>query len=169
MSDNYEIQCIKHALINERNTKLVIALLVLSFGVWAINYNFKHNSWFLAIVALTSIVTSIRLFVNVFKHWKVNQAPLMFLLNNQPTSIVWVYSIVTVRLPFGVQYARKGTMYFKLEDGDDITIRLLEKDIPNIAKYLNKRLPHATFGYTDEREQWYMANPLLLIRDDYQE
>ena len=165
----HEIQCIERALINDRNTKLVVALACLLFGIWAIAYNFKHNSWFLAIVGLTSIVTSIRLLTNVFKHWKVNKIPLMFLLNNEPTTIVWVYSIVTVSLPFGVQYARKGTMYFKLENGDDITIRLLENDIPSISKYLNKCLPHATFGYTNERQQWYMANPLLLIRDDYEE
>lgn len=169
MSENYEIRCIEQALVNDRNTKLAVALACLLFGIWATLYNFKHNSWFLGIVGLTSIVTSIRLFINVFKNRKVNQMPLILLLNNQPTAIVWVYSIVTVRLPFGVQWVRKGTMYFKLDNGDDITIRLLESDIPNVAKYLNKRLPHATFGYTDEREQWYMANPLMLIRDDYEQ
>lgn len=169
MSDNYEIQYIEQALINDRNTKLVITLLILLFSVWAIDYNFKHYSWFMTIVCLVAVFTSIRLFANVIRYWKVNRMPLMFLLNNKPTAIVWVYSVVTVRLPFGVQWARKGTMYFKLEDGDDITIRLLENDIPRVAKYLNKRLPHATFGYSDERAQWYMANPLLLIRDDYEE
>lgn len=169
MSKKTEIQCIEQALINDRNTKLVVALVCLVFGVWAMIYNFKHNSWFWAIVGLTSIVTSIRLLANVFKHWKVNQTSLMFLLNNEPTIIVWVYSIVTVQLPFGVQYARKCTMYFKLENSDDITIKLFEKDVPTVSKYLNKRLPHATFGFSEEREQWYMANPLLLIRDDYEE
>ena len=88
MSKNSEIKCIEKALINDRNIKLVVTLTCLVFGIWAISYNFKHNSWFLGIVGLTSILASVRLLTNVLKHWKVNQIPLMFLLNNESTTIV---------------------------------------------------------------------------------
>jgi hypothetical protein len=169
MEEHYAIKCIKRALVNDRNTKMMVAIFAIGFGVWLLYYNWQANkAWFLGIAALTALVTGFRLWINVLQYWKVNQMPLLFLLNNQPIKIVWVYSVLTVFLPFGVQWARRGTMYFKLENGDELTIRLLEADIPKVAKYLNTKLPHATFGYTQEREQWYMASPLLLIRDDYE-
>ena len=57
-------------------------------------------------------------------------------------------------------------VYFKLIDGDEITLSIPEKELNTLMKELNRRLPHATFGYTKDREQWFMAEPALLLRDD---
>jgi hypothetical protein len=88
------------------------------------------------------------------------------LLEHHPRQIVWVYSIVTERLPFGFNVARAGLMYFKLADGDEITVSLPAERLPWISRYLNDRLPHATFGYSRDREQWYLASPYLLLREE---
>jgi hypothetical protein len=54
----------------------------------------------------------------------------------------------------------------KLRDGDDISVSLSTDDLKAISKYLNDLLPHATFGYTKDREQWFMASPLMLLREE---
>lgn len=169
MKNHYELNCIYQALIRDRNSRFLAGLVAFSLGIWALQKGFGAGSWFMILLGIIGIGIGVKLSYDTLRYWKPDRMRLILLLFNEPKSIVWVYSIVTVRLPFGIQFARKGTMYFKLDDNDEITIRLYEKDIPQVAKYLNKQLPHATFGYTQEREQWYMANPLLLIRDDYED
>ena len=88
------------------------------------------------------------------------------LLLNSPTKIVWVYSILTQRMPFGLQTTRQAVLYIKKLDGDEISLEVEEKDLPKIMEYLNQRLPHASFGYTPERAQWYLAEPALLLQDE---
>jgi len=88
------------------------------------------------------------------------------MLQKEPKRIVWVYSIVTKRMPFGFQINQSGTMYFKLLDGDELTLSFPASELKSISEMLNYHLPHATFGYTKEREQWYMAHPELLLRQE---
>ncbi len=169
MKNQYELDCIHQALIRDRNSRFLAGLVALGLGIWALQKGFNASSWFMILLGIVGIGIGLKLSYDTLKYWKPSSMRLIRLLFDKPKSIVWVYSIVTVRLPFGIQLARKGTMYFKLDDTDEITIRLYENDIPKVAKYLNQLLPHATFGHTQEREQWYMANPLLLVRDDYEE
>lgn len=95
---------------------------------------------------------------------KVEDRPLMRILLHEPERIVWVYSIVTERMPFGLQLMNDGLMYFKLIDGDEFTLSFPAHQLHAVSEMLNQRLPHATFGYTKEREQWYLVDPALLIR-----
>ena len=161
---SYEMNCIKDSLRLDRNLKLIVSIVAIGVGVWSLWFTFNRFAWFFGALALTSLVVGVKLLFNVIQEWKVEQMPLMQLLSFKREKIVWVYSIVTEKLPFGVFVSKKGTMYFKLLDGDEITIRLTEKEIPLVAKSLNYILPHATFGYSKEYEQWYMANPAMLLK-----
>ncbi|MBV6653640.1 MAG: hypothetical protein KI786_07790, partial [Mameliella sp.] len=64
------------------------------------------------------------------------------------------------------QLLRNGTLYLKLRDGDDVSVSLSADDLKVVSRYLNRLLPHATFGYTKDREQWFMASPLMLLREE---
>ena len=169
MKDHYELNCIRQALMIDRNSRFLVGLLAFGIGIWSLSKGIAASAWFMYLLGGVGIGLGIKLIYDTVKVWQPRQMQLLQLLFNEPKSIVWVYSVLTVRLPFGIQWTRKGTMYFKLAEKDEITIRLYEKDIKKVSTYLNDLLPHATFGYSQEREQWYMANPLLLIRDDYQE
>ena len=92
--------------------------------------------------------------------------PLTTILLKEPHKVVWVYSMVTQRMPFGFQIIQSGTMYFKLINGDEFTLSLPVSELRSISEMLNYHLPHATFGYTKEREQWYLAHPELLIKNE---
>ncbi len=87
---------------------------------------------------------------------------LIWLLKNQPYAIVWVYYVKTDQLPFGFHLSSATTLYFKLSDGDEITVGVSKKEFKIISRYLNRLLPHATFGYSRDRAQWYHVHPDML-------
>lgn len=153
------------ALKTERHQKVVGALCALVFGIWLTSrLNFERSQVILGLISLTSIVVGVRLLLSVIRTWQVERHLLIQLIKQSSHRIVWVYSMVTVQLPFGIQINREATIYFKLDDKDEITIRVLEKDIKLMMGFLNQQLSHASFGYSEDKAQWYMANPQLLLQ-----
>ncbi len=153
------------ALQLERNQKLIGAICALAFGIWLIfRLTFERSQLILGLISLTAVVIGVRLLFNTLQQWNIKSHPLMHLLQTSSQKIVWVYSMVTVRLPFGIQMQRVGTVYFKLDDKDEYTVKIHEQDLKIVMDYLNQQLPQVSFGYSQEKEQWYMANPMLLLQ-----
>ena len=92
--------------------------------------------------------------------------PLWQTLLNNPLNIVWVYSVRTQVMPFGFYLWENGQMYFKLVDGNEISILVPARKLRMLSRFLNKWLPHATFGYSPENEQLYRENPVQLIKSN---
>ena len=76
-------------------------------------------------------------------------------LRDHPTDIVWVYGLVTERMPFGFKMATLGTLHFVDREGDIYCFGMKPKDLKLVTKTLNRVLPHAEFGYSAERELQY--------------
>ena len=71
-------------------------------------------------------------------------------------------------MPFGFYWSENGLLFFKLANGEEITVHLKAKHLKLVSKTLGRLLPHTTFGYSSERDQWYQLDPQLLIKDqDY--
>lgn len=86
------------------------------------------------------------------------------LILEQPQTVVWVYSVVTERLPFGMSIQRSGLLYFKLVDGDEVSVRLPAKRLTLITKILSRALPHALIGYSTHRAQTFAEDPRRLLK-----
>lgn len=140
---------------------LALQLLGLSFIC-----SFFQDSVLLSIFGLLCTVLGLRFFFALLKEWPLPGRELILLLHFHPEEIVWVYSIVTERLPFGLQMFHNGTLFFKTIDGREFSLILPRQDLKPISDYLSSLLPHATFGYTKDREQWFMASPLMLLREE---
>jgi hypothetical protein len=56
-------------------------------------------------------------------------------------------------------------LYFKLSNGDEITVSLRPQKLKVISKFLNRLLPHASFGYSHDRAQWYHVHPDMLRKE----
>ena len=155
---------IEKALIREGRLQLLAASAlsvsgcILAFVFMNHHKLFTAISWFCCLLGIYFIYRI--LLVN-----KTEQHPLVQLLTHRPKQVVWVYSVVTQRLPFGFQFSQTGILYFKLLDGDEISVELPVQQLKLVSKTLNRLLPHATFGYSDDKAQWYRANPELLIRN----
>lgn len=144
-----------------RLKRIFSALLCLLGGVFVLLFLYK--SWLLTILGAIGFITG-GVLIYIFLNQNSTKNPLIHLLDKEPERIVWVYSVVTQRMPFGIRFTDNSVFYFKLIDGTDVTLGVAQTVIPIISVYLNKLLPHATFGYTQDKEQWYMVAPELLLR-----
>ncbi|MEM1356644.1 MAG: hypothetical protein AAGF89_00490 [Bacteroidota bacterium] len=76
-------------------------------------------------------------------------------LREAPETIVWVYGLVTERMPFGLKTVAQATLYLVETDGQVNSFALKPAELKLVTKTLNRVLPHAEFGYTEEREMKY--------------
>lgn len=118
----------------------------------------------LTIMGLAFSVIGLKLLAQNLRQSQIEHSPLVYLLLNEPEQIVWVYSVMTQRMPFGLEWSKNGIMYFKLLDGDEITVTLAAGDLRLVSKFLNRLLPHASFGYSKEKEKMYEINPEHLLK-----
>lgn len=162
--DAPEIQQLQRCLRREHLLKLLAAAGLLLLGLSFVSLFFQGYI-ILTVFGLVCTVLGVRFLSKLLSSKHTEEHRLFRLLQHQPKQIVWVYSVVTERLPFGFQIARYGTLYFKLVDGDDISVSVPAGDLKRVTAFLNPLLPHASFGYTRDREQWYIASPLMLLQD----
>jgi general stress protein CsbA len=156
---------IANSLIRERNQKLAVGIVSIILGILlTARLNFQKNEWILGVLALSFLVGGLLIIVNLIKNWQLEKLQLVNLLKNNPKEIVWIYSIQTNRLPFGIQFTYDCTMYFYLLNRDFITVDLPKQKVIETSETLNLYLKHATFGYSEDNEQWYLANPELLLK-----
>lgn len=159
------MQALKKAVKRETRLQLFAALALTFIGVFICYQSFETNG-FLVVLGLVGVIIGLRYTFRMATQWRVEHTRLMQLLLHNPKQIVWVYSTVTQHMPFGFQFINMGTLYFKLIDGDEISVSLKAKDLKIISRFLNRLLPHATFGFSKDKEQWFMAAPEMLIRGD---
>jgi hypothetical protein len=76
-------------------------------------------------------------------------------LRERPEQFVWVYGMVTERMPFGLNLMRGGLLYLMTERGEMHDFALPADKLLLVSKTLNRLLPRAEFGYTPERELKY--------------
>jgi general stress protein CsbA len=156
---------IANSLIRERNQKLAVGIVSIILGILlTARLNFQKNEWILGVLALSFLVGGLLIIDNLIKNWQLEKLQLVNLLKNNPKEIVWIYSIQTNRLPFGIQFTYDCTMYFYLLNRDFITVDLPKQKVIETSETLNLYLKHATFGYSEDNEQWYLANPELLLK-----
>ena len=161
------MEIIRKALRRDIHLKLLASVAMLLFGELLCIYAFQLNGA-LVIVGIVLTVLGIKYTRDALLGRNVEETPLMVALEKEPKKIVWIYSVVTQRMPFGLEFSKDATIYFKLIDGDEITLGMAENSANYVLKMLNLKLPHATFGYSKDKEQWYMADPAMLYKEDGQ-
>ena len=114
------METIRKALNREIRLKLMASVALLLFGELLSIYAFQLNGA-IVVVGIVLTVLGIKFTRDALLNRNVEKSPLMQLLVKEPKKIVWIYSVVTQRMPFGLEFSNDVTIYFKLIDGDDIT------------------------------------------------
>lgn len=154
-------------LERERYFELFFIAVLLVMGITICTlYAYETIGMMVAIGGIGIGLFAIKLIYRLVVNWDVKNKLLWKQLTEEADDIVWVYSVETQLMPFGIMLYSKGVMYFKLADGNDISISLPPHKIKPISQMLNELLPHASFGFTEERDQWYTINPLMLLRSE---
>lgn len=156
---------LQRAIRREQRLKLLFSLGLMAGGALLAFFFFQH-SVILVVTGLVIGMTGLHFFSDYLRNRRVENTRLIKLLEKDPRKIVWVYSVVTERLPFGFKFSQSGIMYFKLSDGDEISVSMPAEELRPVSSFLNRLLPHASFGYTRDREQWYMADPRMLLKNE---
>lgn len=136
------------------------------FIAFLLGYSFYGENVFLCIIAVAIFLGALLLLRNVWTYRKLNQHPILNLLSQKPQSVIWVYTVLTQRMPFGLQFSQTGTVYFKKTDGTEQSLSIPAKELNSLSDALQKILPHATFGYSVDKAQWYTADPWMLYREE---
>lgn len=157
------MKLLHNAIQKERNTKLVFALSLMFCGVVVPYVYFQRNS-FITSVGLVAMILGIKLMFEVIRKPRTEDEMLWTLLCEKPKEIVWIYSVTTQTMPFGFYLWDAGTMYFKLLDGDELSVSLPVKKMKMVSKFLNRLLPHASFGYSDEKREQFEKDPKSLLK-----
>lgn len=155
-------------LKKERNLNLcyggmfILAGLSTAFFLGAVNLPLMI---LLILLMIVLILVGFKFLLEAFQNWDVINHRLFQLLERNPKKIVWVYSIHTELAPFGISVFNSGELFFKLDDGNQIIVNSAPSKLKTVSQELNAFLPHATFGYSEERDQWYSASPFLLLKN----
>jgi len=155
------MQILCKALLREVRLQLFSALLLTGGSAILIYFCFNKNI-ILTIFGLTILVLGLSFFVKTAKHFFIESNRLILLLNRDPQKIVWVYALNTQLNPFGLEFMNSGVLYFKLSDGDEISVGLPAPKLKLVSKFLNRILTETTFGYSKERAKQYKSNPSSL-------
>lgn len=160
------MQLLCKALLREVRLQMFFALLLTVGSMILISYFFNENV-ILTALGLMGFPIGLRFFFRASKEAEIDANHLLLLLNNHPEKIVWVYGLDMQRFPFGFEFMHSGVLYFKLNDGDEISVALPAKKLKLVSRFLNRILTSATFGYTKERAEAYEKNPMALSRGEF--
>lgn len=159
---------LRNAILRELRMQFAMSLVLLAFGSGLCVLTFKINVVF-SIIGLGLSMVGGKLVVDTTTNLRIDNHLLLNYLRYQPQQIVWVYSIITERAPFGIHLFRQGTLHFKLADGSDYTVGMQASKLKLVSKFLMRLLPHATFGYTVDREYTFRVSPERLRKEESKE
>ncbi len=160
------IRLLEQILKRERVQKLVVAGLTLLGSLFLTILTYRvaevRLTSLLAVLSIGTFVVGFVFLIQILKHWQVESHPIVHLLRHDPEQIVWVYAIQVEMMPAGIKFWDEHTFSIHLLNKKEIQLKMKADKIKPLREALQRLLPHATFGYSHERAQWYSANPLLL-------
>ena len=136
----------------EHRGQQLAAVLLVTVGMLTAGLTLRYNIWLPFVGALAATLGAFWM-LRLLGEQRVDA--LRRDLREDPTRFVWVYSVVTERAPFGLSVMRSGTLYLYEVNGYVHDFSLPAEKLLLVTKTLNRLLPRAEFGYTEERELKY--------------
>ena len=148
--------------------RLFFASLLILAGSGLSYFSFSKST-LVSIIGLSGILGAVKMFSLLVQQRTLARHPVIQQLELQPLDIVWIYTVHTQRMPFGLKIFDNGLLYLKLINGKDHCISLPAGKLKLASHFLHRHLPHVSVGYNEERAQWYRVAPELLLQPNYEE
>lgn len=116
---------------------------------------FFNSNVIVAVIGAAAAVVGGMMWINFQRKFKNPNTNLINIIDHQPEKVLWVYTLKTNLMPFGFKIKDKGLIYFNLDNGDDICIKMPAKDLKLVSRFLNRLLPNAMFGFSEEKQAKY--------------
>lgn len=160
------MRLVERAALREMLLQFAASIGLFSLGVYIAYLTYADN-WPLMGIGVAIALIAGKLIEYTARNLRRSQNRLLRVIHEQPEQIVWIYSVVVERMPFGVYFFRTATLFFKMADGTELSVNLPQQHLRTVSRYLNRLLPHATFGYTSDRDYSYRISPERLRREDW--
>ncbi len=168
LANAYDIICLIRK-IERKNLLLELSFCIPLFlvGCFMLMYNSSEHleNWelFINISGIGIIFLASVLLYHAIIPFLSKKHNLTEIILNRPKEIVWVYPLVTINMPFGIQFIRITTLYFCLANGKhfSMTTRLSRANL--LMRLLKLQLPKATFGYSERKAFLFNTNKKLLL------
>lgn len=159
---------LQRVLQYERRQKLLVTLIsfIGSWGLASCAYWGRAETMGLfSVLAIAAFLVGLRLMRDIRRERDWRKAPVYRLLHEHPQLFVWIYPLQVQFMPAGIRLRERKILLLRLVNRDELQLRGSVEDINCIEAMLLQMLPHATFGYSPERDQWYAVDPYLLWRE----
>lgn len=164
---NQALAMILQVLRRNRNRNILGALLLAAVaGVWlGWHLGLTESLWTGGNLLLAGITIAAVGYAGMerLRH-DTNRDDFCQMLEKSPGSLVWVYYLRIDIQPFGVHVRQTTTLFFWTNEHSHLALRATEKESIAIMNALRACAPHASFGYSLQKEQLYRADPALLRR-----
>lgn len=145
--------------------KLAVGLLLLGAGLGLVLFFYqKYN--LLAVLGLGLVLPGSWFLREYVRRPSVEDDLLWQLLHRRSQQIVWVFTQDEQIMPLGLYLGDRGTLFVMLLDGTELTLALPVRKLRLISHFLHRLLPHAAFGFSEERRQQFEQNPSLLLKQE---
>lgn len=143
--------------------KLAVGVVLLVAGLALTTYFYqKYN--LLAVLGLGLALPGAWCLREYLRRPKVEDDLLWQTLHRRPRQVVWVFTQEEQLMPVGLLLWERGTLFVMLLDGSELTLALPPRKLKLASHYLQRLLPHAAFGFSQERRQQFERDPSLLVR-----
>ncbi len=145
--------------------QLSLCLILCATGLYMIWYHSVEqlHAWdqFINISGGFIVGLTAFLLLQVFNPF-IKQNSIKRLLVENRQKCVWIYPYIVENMPYGIQLLKMTTLYFCLDDGQKESLLTTRQQANKIMNALKPILLHTTFGYSEQKDFLYRANPLLL-------
>jgi hypothetical protein len=154
---------IRDAIRRDLWLKLAVSLVLLVAGLGLAAFFYQKQN-LLAVLGLGVGLPGAWFLREYLRRPKVEDDPLWQVLHRRPRQVVWVYTQEERLMPFGMLLTVRGTLFVMLLDGSELALALPTRKLKLASHYLNRLLPHAAFGFSQERRQQFEIDPALLVK-----
>lgn len=158
------MRLLQQAIRREMRLQFAASLALFFLGLY-LSYNTFHSNIPLMIMGMVITLIAAKLLQHTISNLREGSNKLLLILLNHPKQVVWIYSVAVEHAPFGIHLFSRGTMYFKMADGMEMSVHLPHRQLRTISRFLHRLLPHATFGYSPDRDYSFRLSPENLRRD----
>lgn len=153
----------REALSRDLFRLILVGNICLATGMALLTLLFNRH-WLWPLTGLFLVACGLYLLIRWSRSGSPEQTALYKVLCHRPGEIVWVYPVVTQVMPFGISLYDRSYLIFKLLNGREHALQVPSRKVRLLMKWLNRYLPHATFGYSANKARNYSADPARLIR-----
>lgn len=158
------MQALWKALLKEQQTLVITgALLAMGSLAW-LWLGWLDWAWRLLGSSILLALAGNCLY-EIRKEWKKGQPVIWQTLQEMPQQVVWVYSGANTISFLGLYEVTRTNLCIALDTGKLYTIRVPNHQVRVIIRTLHRIVPHASFGFSSDRQESFRRNPVSLRRN----